>query len=74
MEANIIKYHDFNLIVNSAFKFFEPYAKLMDLTEKNYHLAQYVLELTLNHVKFLNYPPSLIAASTIYLIKKIRKN
>lgn len=40
---------------------------------KNFHLAQYVLELSLLETKFLDFKPSLIASSAIYLINKIRK-
>ena len=73
-EADIIKVLDFKLISNSAYRFFEPYSKVIGLELKNYHLAQYILELSLIQPRFLNYQPSLLAASAIYLIKKIRKS
>ena len=73
-ESDIIKQLDFNLIVNSPFKFFEPFSKALGLEPKNKNLAHYILELSLLQPKFLNYPPSLTAASVIYLIKKIRKS
>ena len=74
MEASIIKHLNFELIINSAYKFFEPLCKVIGLEPKNQHLAQYVLELALLQPKFLNYSPSLMASSAIYLIKKIRKS
>jgi len=40
---------------------------------KNKNLAHYILELSLLQPKFLNFAPSLMASSVIYLIKKIRK-
>lgn len=40
---------------------------------KNFYLAQYVLELSLLDVKFLQYKPSLVGSAVIYLINKIRK-
>lgn len=43
------------------------------MEDKNFHLAQYVLELALLDIKFLECKPSLMAASAIYLINKIRK-
>jgi hypothetical protein len=47
--------------------------KVIGLDAKNEHLAHYVLELSLLQPRFLVYSPSLLAASAIYLIKKIRK-
>jgi len=74
MEADIIKQLNFELIINSSYKFFEPLTKVIGLEPKNFHLAQYVLELALLQSKFLSYAPSLIASASIYLIKKIRKS
>ena len=73
MEADIIKQLDFDLIIDSAFKFFSPLAKLSKLEPKNFCLAQYVLEMSLLDLKFAKYHPSMLASSAIYLINKIRK-
>ena len=73
-EAEILRELNFDLIVNSSFKFFEPLCKVIGLEAKNQHLAQYVLELALLQPKFLNFCPSLMASAAIYLIKKIRKS
>jgi cyclin B len=73
-EADIIKELNFDLLINSTYKFFEPLSKIIGLEPKNQHLAQYVLELALLQPKFLNYAPSLMASAAIYLIKKIRKS
>lgn len=64
---------NFDLIMETSYKFFEPLAKISNMDSKNMHLAQYVLELSLLETKFLNYKPSFLAASSIYLINKIRK-
>ena len=64
---------NFDLIMETSFKFFEPLAKISHMDPKNQHLAQYVLELALLETKFLNYRPSFLASSAIYLINKIRK-
>lgn len=61
------------MIVNSTYKFFSIFHTVIGLQPKNQHLAQYILELSLLQSKFLQYSPSLMAASAIYLIKKIRK-
>lgn len=42
-EADIIKELNFELIVNSSYKYFEPLCKVIGLEPKNQHLAQYVL-------------------------------
>ena len=73
MEADIIKELDFDLIVDSAYKFFSPLSKLCKLEPKNFCLAQYVLEMSLLDLKFAKYSPSMMASSAIYLINKIRK-
>ena len=73
MEAEIIDALDFNLIMLTSCRFFEPFAKISGMDIKNFYLAQYVLELSLLDAKFLEYKPSLIGASVIYLINKIRK-
>ena len=57
----------------TSFRFFEPLAKIAKMETKNFHLAQYVMELSLLETKFLEYKPSLLASSAIYLINKIRK-
>lgn len=59
--------------METSFRFFEPLAKICDMEPKNFCLAQYTLELSLFDVNFLNYKPSLVASSAIYLINKIRK-
>ena len=54
-------------------KFMEPFVKLIDMTPKNIHLTQYILELVLLDMNFLKYKPSLLAAAGIYLVNKIRR-
>jgi hypothetical protein len=73
MEADMLNAFNFELIANSSFKFYEPLARKAELSAKNVHLGQYILELALTKPKFLKYSPSLIACATIYLVKKIRK-
>jgi hypothetical protein len=73
-EADIIRELGFCLIVNSSFRFFDPFSRAIGLEPKNHHLAHYILELSLLQGRFLSYSPSLLAASVVYLIKKIRKS
>ena len=72
-EAEIIETLKFDLIMNTSFRFFEALGRISHMDSKNFHLAQYVLELSLLDTKFLEYKPSLLASSAIYLINKIRK-
>jgi hypothetical protein len=72
-EADIINKLSFDLIPIISFRFFEALAKMIQMEEKNFHLAQYVLELSLLDMRFLDYAPSHVACSAIYLINKIRK-
>lgn len=73
MEADIIKALDFNLIFNTAYHFFDPFCKIADYDQKKFYLAQYTLELALMDLKFLKFKPSMLAASTIFLINKIKR-
>ena len=43
------------------------------MNKKNFHLAQYLLELALTQSEFLECNESLIACSAFYLVCKIRK-
>jgi hypothetical protein len=43
------------------------------MNKKNFHLAQYLLELALTQSEFLEYNQSLMACSAFYLVSKIRK-
>jgi len=74
METDMLNVLNFELIANTSYKFFEPLSRVAGLEAKNAHLGQYVLELALTKPKFLEYSPSLLACSTIYLIKKIRRS
>ena len=40
---------------------------------KNFHLAQYIIELSLIDSSFLTYQPSLLGCAAFYLVNKVRK-
>ena len=73
MEADIIETLNFDLIMGTSYRFFEALGKISHMDGKNFHLAQYVMELSLLDAHFLEYKPSLLASAAIYLINKIRK-
>lgn len=73
MESSILKALDFNIIIDTCYKFFEPLARLINMETKNMFLCRYVLELTLFDVSMFKYRQSMVASACIYLINKIRK-
>ena len=72
-EREIFRVLDFNMTAPSIFRFLERFTKLdqSDIVVQN--LARYLSELTLLDIKMYNYNPSLIAASSIYVAKKVLK-
>lgn len=72
-ESLILKALDFNILVDTSYKFFEPLARLINMETKNRFLCRYVLELSLFDVSMFKYKQSVIASACIYLINKIRK-
>lgn len=73
MEAGILKYLDFDLIVDSSHKFLEPLSKMDSMEKKYFCLSRYILELSLFELKSYKYKPSLLASSSIYLTNKLKK-
>ncbi len=73
LEADIVNELNFNLIMDNTLKFMQPFVKIIKMSDKNMHLTQYILELALLDMRFLSFKPSLLAASAIYLVNKIRK-
>ena len=73
MEADIMAKLDFNLIFNTSYHFLSPLTVLANFDLKKSCLAQYVLELALLDHRFLTHKGSLLAASTVYLINKIKR-
>jgi hypothetical protein len=55
MEATVLKALDFDLIVDSMYKFYEPFAKLQNLDNKSFSLGRLILELSLFDLKQSKY-------------------
>jgi len=72
-EADIIRVLNFDLVFDASYKFLEALEVFSGMNKKNFHLAQYLLELALTQSEFLEYSQSLIACSAFYLVCKIRK-
>lgn len=64
---------NFSLIVDTPIKYLELYAKMINLSDKNFYIAQYILELSLVEISFLEFSSSMLGASVEYLVNKIRK-
>jgi hypothetical protein len=72
-EADVIKVLNFDLVFDPSYRFLEALELFSGMNKKNFHLAQYLLELALTQSEFLEYSQSVIACSAFYLVCKIRK-
>ncbi|CAD7946606.1 unnamed protein product [Amoebophrya sp. A25] len=75
MEVRILNTLKFEVTVPSALQFLEYYVKEAGISRADAHffLCQYLVETTLLSPKFLKYKPSELAASSLYLANRIRK-
>jgi hypothetical protein len=73
MEKKMLTVLDFNIQINSAFRFLERYAKVSKSDSFIMNLSRYLIELSLVNYKMLRYSNSNLAASAIYLALKMTK-
>lgn len=73
MEEQIIDKLEFNLIVDSSYRFMEALAAQSNLSKKNTFIAHYILEISLTDTRFYQYSASLMGSAVVYLVHKIRK-
>lgn len=73
MEGKILSTLEFNLTFISSLSFLDRYTKLIQLDEKPYFFAKYLIQLALIEYRMLRFSQSLIAAGAIYLIHRIKK-
>ena len=73
MEGNILNALNFNITVSSQLLFLERYAKLLQVQQKTYFMARYLIELSLVEYGMLNYSARKTAVSALYLACKINK-
>lgn len=64
---------EFNITTPSSYRFLERFSKVARADDKQSNLAKYLIELPLIEQRMLKYPPSNLAASAIYLARKITK-
>jgi hypothetical protein len=75
MEYEILKTLDFSITSPSALRFLEVYLEVgqIKIEESQLLFAKYLLELFLIEYRMLKYPPSWIAAATLYISLKVKK-
>ncbi|CAD8186896.1 unnamed protein product [Paramecium pentaurelia] len=73
MEGKILMQLQFEICFTNQHQFYDRYQQLIQLDQKSYQLGKYILELMLLDHKFIQYNPSLQAASVLYLVQKIYK-
>ena len=71
MERSILVTLNFDLTICSSYRFLERFAKIAKAKPMTFHLAQYLIELTLLEHRMLLYSPSLIAAAALNLALQI---
>jgi hypothetical protein len=73
MERIILQTLDFNISVNSSFRFLERYCKIAKVDSMILNLSRYLLELCLVSYKMNRFLGSNLAASALYLSLKMTK-
>jgi cyclin B len=73
MEVEILNALEFNVTSPSSYRFLELYANLAQLSQEDFTLTHYIIEVSTIESKMIRYSPSLITAAGIYLTNKIRK-
>ena len=75
MEKEILNELNFDITYPSALRFLEIYYELINIKFEDQIplFTHYLLELFLIEYKMIKYPPSLIAASTLYITLKVKK-
>lgn len=71
MEAKILSSLEYNITTPSSYRFLERYSRLAELSQDDFFIAQYLIEIALLDYKLLKYSPSLTAASSVYLTNKL---
>lgn len=74
MEVAVLNAVKFKVTVPSGFDFLQRYAKVMAVSQKQFNLTQYLLELTLVDYAFLKYTPSHIACASLLASSMICRN
>ena len=71
MESKMLSEFEFDLTNPSSYRFLERFAQVCETPTQLWYLAQYLIELPLIEQRMLSYTPSNLAASALYLARKI---
>lgn len=71
MEGRMLTEFEFDITNPTSYRFLERFAQVCDTPTQLWYLAQYLIELPLIEQRMLSYTPSNIAASALYLARKI---
>ena len=73
MERDILQTLDFNITACSPYRFVERFVKLSSSDDLILNFARYMIELTLIETSMYKWKPSHIAASSVYVARKVLK-
>ena len=73
MEGRILSSLNFNICFTSSYRFLERFSHLTILSEKEFFFCQYIIELCFLEYSMIDFKPSVVANSSIYLLNKIKK-
>jgi hypothetical protein len=74
MERRLLCALDFDIQINSAYRFLERFSKILKADAVIFNLARYLIELGLVNYKTVRFAQSNLAASALYLSLKMTKN
>jgi len=74
MERRLLCALDFDIQINSAYRFLERFSKILKADAVIFNLARYLMELGLVNYKTVRFAQSNLAASALYLSLKMTKN
>ena len=73
MERDILTSLDFNITSTSAYRFVERFIKLSASDDLIMNFSRYIIELTLIETSMYKWRTSQIAASAVYVARKVLK-
>lgn len=70
-ELRMLEVLNYTLSVPTSYRFYERYARLAQLDQRQTYLGEYLLEVSLLDATLNKYKPSLVAAAGVYLARKM---
>mmetsp|Transcript_7232 Transcript_7232/g.6346 ORF Transcript_7232/g.6346 Transcript_7232/m.6346 type:complete len:193 (-) Transcript_7232:257-835(-) len=73
MERSVLSTLNFDFTFPTTYRILERYSKLSESDDLIFYFSRYLIELTLMELKMYRKKPTLVAAASIYLAKRIMK-